>query len=90
MKKKLNEIRRRWENIAIEAGTGNDHLAHMLAQSHAASDVTALLAMIDALLVVVEAADSGEWHTSRDCRVEKRDKDCGICQALTALKKVKP
>lgn len=30
----------------------------------------------------IEAADSGEWHSSEDCEVEDRAQDCELCQAL--------
>lgn len=38
--------------------------------------------LIDTIKMLIEAADSGEWHDSDDCRVEKRQHDCELCQAL--------
>lgn len=35
---------------------------------------------------LIEAADSGEWHSSEDCRIEGREQDCQLCQALIAAR----
>jgi hypothetical protein len=44
--------------------------------------------VIDQLRGVIAAADSGEWHLSSDCKVEKRSRDCRLCQALRKARKV--
>lgn len=41
-----------------------------------------------ALMDLINAADSGEWHSSTDCKVERRAADCTLCQALTRARKV--
>lgn len=42
------------------------------------------------LTQLIEAADSGEWHSSKDCRVEGRELDCRLCSALAAARSVLP
>lgn len=31
---------------------------------------------------VLQTIDNGEWHSSVDCRVEKRARECTFCVAL--------
>jgi hypothetical protein len=40
------------------------------------------------LTALVVAADSGEWHSSTDCRVEGRAEECGLCQALKSARQL--
>lgn len=44
--------------------------------------------LIRAIRQLIAAADSGEWHFSSDCKVEQRNKDCKLCQAILEAKSV--
>jgi hypothetical protein len=35
-----------------------------------------------ALRELIDESDSGAWHSSQDCKVEERDHECELCQAL--------
>lgn len=43
---------------------------------------------LDALMKLIEAADSGEWHSCEDCEIEDRAHDCSLCQAIAQARAV--
>lgn len=44
--------------------------------------------LIDTIKMLIEAADSGEWHLSEDCRVEQRQNECFLCQSIKQAQSV--
>ena len=42
----------------------------------------------DALLGLIKAADSGEWHLCEDCEVEQRAHECKLCIAIAHAREV--
>ena len=55
------------------------------ADRHNAAFIAAARNALPALLRVARAADSGEWHSSKDCQAEGRAATCELCQALAVL-----